>query len=145
MKTNIIHFGDHAMTAHSIPTETTTIQRPSVARVLLGLEGAALFVVAVLLYRQFTDFGWLFFAVFLLAPDLAMLPYLLNKRAGMMGYNAAHTFVAPLALLGLAVVFGWGWGLALGFVWLAHIGMDRAAGYGLKYRTDFKETHLNRV
>jgi hypothetical protein len=30
-------------------------------------------------------------------------------------------------------------------VWFAHIGMDRLLGYGLKYPTDFKDTHLQRV
>ncbi|KKB35215.1 hypothetical protein QY97_01956 [Bacillus thermotolerans] len=35
--------------------------------------------------------------------------------------------------------------LAVGLIWSAHIGMDRAIGYGLKYSTHFKDTHLNRV
>jgi len=26
-----------------------------------------------------------------------------------------------------------------------NIGMDRVSGYGLKYATDFKDTHLERV
>ncbi|MDQ1710546.1 MAG: hypothetical protein QOG49_1931, partial [Frankiaceae bacterium] len=26
-----------------------------------------------------------------------------------------------------------------------HIGMDRALGYGLKYETDFKDTHLGHI
>jgi hypothetical protein len=34
-------------------------------------------------------------------------------------------------------------GLAL--IWLAHIGVDRALGYGLKYPDGFKDTHLQRV
>ena len=28
-------------------------------------------------------------------------------------------------------------------VWAAHIGVDRAVGYGLKYPTGFKHTHLS--
>ena len=35
--------------------------------------------------------------------------------------------------------------LAVGLVWLAHIGIDRALGYGLKYPTHFEDTHLQRV
>lgn len=128
----------------TLPTENATA-RPSVARVLLGLEGAAVFVAAILLYRAFSGFGWVFFVGLLLAPDAAMLPYMASKRAGMLGYNLAHTYLTPLALLGLALLWGWGWGLALGLVWLAHIGMDRAVGYGLKYSTAFKDTHLGRV
>ena len=33
----------------------------------------------------------------------------------------------------------------LGLIWLTHIGVDRAIGYGLKYPTGFKDTHLKRV
>jgi hypothetical protein len=32
--------------------------------------------------------------------------------------------------------------LALGLVWLAHIGLDRLQGYGLKYDDSFQHTHL---
>jgi hypothetical protein len=35
--------------------------------------------------------------------------------------------------------------LQVRLIWLAHIGLDRAVGYGLKYPTAFKETHLQRV
>ena len=34
---------------------------------------------------------------------------------------------------------------AVALVWFAHIGMDRALGYGLKYETDFRDTHLGRI
>ena len=30
-------------------------------------------------------------------------------------------------------------------IWAAHIGFDRALGYGLKYPTSFGETHLGRI
>ena len=30
-------------------------------------------------------------------------------------------------------------------IWFAHIEWDRALGYGLKYPTFFKDTHLQRV
>ena len=32
--------------------------------------------------------------------------------------------------------------LALGLIWLAHIGFDRALGYGLKSASGFRDTHL---
>ena len=31
-----------------------------------------------------------------------------------------------------------------GLIWIAHIGFDRALGYGLKYPTGFGDTHLGR-
>jgi hypothetical protein len=35
--------------------------------------------------------------------------------------------------------------VAVALIWFAHIGMDRTVGYGLKYPTSFKDTHLQRV
>jgi hypothetical protein len=35
--------------------------------------------------------------------------------------------------------------LAVALIWIAHIGFDRLLGYGLKYISDFKHTHLQRV
>jgi Domain of unknown function (DUF4260) len=35
--------------------------------------------------------------------------------------------------------------VAIALIWLAHIGMDRIAGYGLKYAGDFTDTHLGRI
>ncbi|AIM07305.1 hypothetical protein BAHan_3779 [Bacillus anthracis] len=33
----------------------------------------------------------------------------------------------------------------IGLIWTAHIGMDRMFGYGLKYETEFKGTHIQRL
>lgn len=32
-----------------------------------------------------------------------------------------------------------------GLIWLAHLGFDRMLGFGLKYPTFFKDTHLEHV
>jgi hypothetical protein len=34
---------------------------------------------------------------------------------------------------------------ALAMIWLAHVGIDRALGYGLKYGDAFNATHLGRI
>jgi hypothetical protein len=34
---------------------------------------------------------------------------------------------------------------ALALIWLAHAGFDRALGYGLKYASGFRDTHLGRI
>ncbi len=86
----------------------------------------------------------LFFLLFLW-PDLFMLGYLANARLGAALYNLAHTEAFPL-LLGAAAVFeDWRKVLSFALIWLAHIGFDRLLGYGLKYPTFFKDTHLQRV
>jgi hypothetical protein len=35
--------------------------------------------------------------------------------------------------------------LSLATIWIAHIGFDRALGYGLKYGSGFTHTHLGRI
>ena len=68
-----------------------------------------------------------------------------GERVGAAVYDAAHTYALPI-LLGLAGVLADAEvAKTLALIWLAHIGADRAIGYGLKYPTDFNETHLQRV
>ena len=73
-----------------------------------------------------------------------MLGYLAGPRAGARAYNLAHSHVAPalLALLGVTALPAV---LPCAALWAAHIGFDRALGYGLKSETRFGETHLGRI
>lgn len=113
-------------------------------RRLLRVEGAALAAVALLGYAHFGA-GWWLFAVLVLAPDLSMLGYLAGPRMGAVAYNAAHTTVLPLALGALGALWGWPAAVAVALIWLAHIGIDRVLGYGLKYPDAFGHTHLGRI
>jgi hypothetical protein len=112
-------------------------------RLLLRLEGAA-FAAAVAFYAQ-AGFSWPAFALFFLAPDLAMLAYLAGPRAGAIAYNLAHTYVLAAALTLAGFFAGAPIAAAGGLIWIAHIGFDRALGYGLKYSSAFGDTHLGRI
>ena len=75
------------------------------------------------------------------AGAAAQLQDLGGTRIGAASYNAAHATPRPAMMTGL----GW-WQhrplvLALGLVWLAHIGLDQLPGYGLKYGGSFQHTH----
>jgi hypothetical protein len=109
--------------------------------ILLRLEGAAVFTAAILLYAHLGLTWWAFVAL-ILVPDASMLGYLANARIGAASYNVVHTATAPIALLGLAFLLGSSLTMSLGAIWLAHIGVDRMLGYGLKYATGFADTHL---
>ena len=120
---------------------------PAVAgtpRMLLRIEGACIFAIAIVLYARLGESWWLF-AILFLAPDLSFLGYLAGARLGAMTYNLLHTIAAPilLALAGLFVPYEPAMAIAL--IWLAHCGFDRALGYGLKYETGFGFTHLGRI
>lgn len=116
----------------------------SMPGLLLHIEGFALFVAAVLLYIHLGASGWLFLLL-ILAPDLSMIGYLRSPRVGAVVYDVAHLEAIPLLLLVIAFLAGGSAFLPFGLIWLAHIGMDRTVGYGLKYASGFKDTHLERV
>jgi hypothetical protein len=113
-------------------------------RLLLRLEGTALFAAATAAYFVLGGSAGWFFGLFFL-PDVALLPYLIGPRVGAFTYNLAHTTTLALALGAVAVAVG-SMPVTLGaLVWLAHIGFDRALGYGLKHAGSFKDTHIQRA
>ena len=113
-------------------------------RNLLRLEGAVLLAGALLAYDQ-VGAGWGAFALLFLVPDVSLLGYLAGARTGAMLYNAAHSYLGPAALIALGALAAQPVALALGLVWLAHIGFDRLLGYGLKYGSSFGATHLGQL
>jgi hypothetical protein len=130
------------------------------ARLHLHLDGVALLAGAVLAYALAGGSWWLFLAL-LLAPDLFMLGYLGGPRVGAAVYNAGHSLLWPAVLIGTAVLSGGAEAiepaagaaraggpsvlLSVGIIWAAHIGMDRAFGFGYKYPTAFSDTDIGRA
>ena len=112
--------------------------------VLLRLEGAALFGASIALYLHF-DFSVLALVLLFLVPDLSMLGYLAGPRVGAATYNAVHTDLWPIILAAVGVLADTSVLIQVALIWLAHIGLDRMLGFGLKYPTAFKDTHLGRV
>jgi len=110
-------------------------------RIWLRAEGFSVFVLSLLFYRN-SGMSWWIFLALLLTPDLSMLPYLINPHVGSASYNAVHSYFLPLGLTAIAVAFGHIETLPYLSIWLAHIGLDRFLGYGLKYPTAFGQTHL---
>lgn len=113
-------------------------------RALLRLEGLALFAGMTLLYGLWGGPWWLY-AVLFLAPDLAFLAYLAGPKIGAWVYNAVHSTILPMAMLTIGFGFAPPLVLSLALIWLSHIGIDRALGYGLKYDAGFGFTHLGRI
>jgi hypothetical protein len=113
-------------------------------RALLHAEGLVVAVAAVALFFH-ADYPWWLLVALVLAPDLSMLGYLAGSTVGTVAYDVVHTYVLPVALAAIGLIFDAETAVQLGLIWLTHIGVDRALGYGLKYPTGFKDTHLQRV
>lgn len=113
-------------------------------RTVLRLEGLALFLGMTLLYGVWDGSWWVYAALFM-APDLSFLAYFGGPRFGAMMYNAAHSYMVPMALMTVGFAMAEPLVLSIAMIWLAHIGFDRALGYGLKYASGFTFTHLGRI
>ncbi len=112
--------------------------------VMLRVEGIAALLVTIALYAQTGASWWLFLAL-LFVPDLAFIGIAISREFATLLYNIVHTYTLPL-LLGLAaVVLGANDLLPIVLIWGAHISLDRAVGYGLKYSLEPKNTHLDRA
>ena len=129
-------------------SETTVTAETGAAtggvRTLLRLEGVVLFAGMTLLYALW-DGSWWVYAILFLAPDLSFAAYLAGPKAGAIVYNAAHSYLLPVALMTAGLAMASPLVLSIAMIWLAHIGFDRALGYGLKYASGFGFTHMGRI
>ncbi|RPD45721.1 DUF4260 family protein [Hymenobacter sediminis] len=113
-------------------------------KTLLKLEELAQALLALTVFAYLPYAWWVLPATFLL-PDLSMVGYLAGPRVGAVCYNIAHHKALAVAV-GLA-----GWWLAqpvlllAGTILLFHSAFDRLLGYGLKYGTGFRDTHLDHI
>ncbi|WP_155590772.1 DUF4260 domain-containing protein [Lysinibacillus cavernae] len=113
-------------------------------RKIISLEYVIAFIITVFFYGQL-DFSWLYFIVFLLLPDVTMIGYFINTKIGALFYNIGHSFVVPALLLVIGFMTTTPILLMVAMIWLAHIFLDRALGYGLKYDEAFTKTHLQQI
>ena len=111
---------------------------------LLKLEYLAEFLLGFFLFKVLS-YDWWWFPLLLFTPDISMIGYLINPKVGAYLYNFFHHkgLGVVLTILGMITFINV---LSLaGAIILAHIGMDRFFGFGLKHRTGFKDTHLGKI
>lgn len=111
----------------------------------LRLEGLAVLISAVLCYKYIETASWEMFFILFFVPDVSFSGYLGGKKVGAIFYNIMHSYITPLCV---GILF---WSLShmdwnyIPLIWIAHIGFDRALGYGLKYFEGFHYTHLGEI
>ncbi|MCJ2059228.1 DUF4260 domain-containing protein [Methylobacterium sp. J-048] len=113
-------------------------------RRLLRLEGLLVLIAASVAYGRL-EASWWSFALLFFVPDLTLLGYGAGRGAGAALYNVGHWYGLPAASLAWGVLAPAPEILATGLIWAAHIGLDRALGYGLKYPAGFGVTHLGAI
>ena len=123
---------------------TATLVAPPSTRSWLRAEGVAAFLAGLAIFGA-TGGPWLLAVPLLLLPDVSAIGYLRGPRLGALTYNLVHNWALGVAVLGIGAWSGMGGLTIAGAILVAHVGMDRAMGYGLKLPTSFQETHLGRI
>jgi hypothetical protein len=77
--------------------------------------------------------------------DLSAIGYLLNPRVGALTYNIGHSLIGPTLLVAIYIATTSQGVLFFALIWLFHIFVDRALGYGLKHAKGFEHTHLGPI
>jgi len=111
---------------------------------ILRFEGVLFFLISLYLFHL-RDQSWLIFILLLFTPDISMIGYLKDKKIGAVIYNVGHNYILAIILVILANLTPYDWMVTIGIILFAHVSLDRALGFGLKYSTDFKDTHIQRV
>ncbi len=120
------------------------MQNPILKRII-SLEYLTVAVLVALFYIVVGGFPWYWLVIFFFVFDLSAVGYFINPKVGAIVYNIGHSLIGPglLAMVYIgttndAILF-------VTLVWLFHIFVDRALGYGLKHTTSFHHTHLGPI
>ena len=113
-------------------------------KTIIQLEELGLFILGIYLF-SLLNFEWWWFLVLILAPDLAMLGYLFGNKRGAFFYNVFHHRGIAILVYILGCYLKMELLQLIGVILFSHSSMDRIFGYGLKYESGFKYTHLGEI
>ncbi len=132
-------------TLASVRTQSSSAGMTSGAvRGWLRLEGFAAFAAGLALFGA-SGGNWWFIIPMMLLPDISAVGYLAGSRVGSHTYNLLHNWAPGLLVLGLGTWLASPALQLVAAILIAHVGMDRALGYGLKLPSSFQDTHLGRI
>lgn len=113
-------------------------------KTIIKFEELAMVVLGIYLISLLPYPWWLFLAL-IMAPDIGMLGYLFNDRAGAISYNIFHHKGLALTIYLVGIYLSLPLCQLTGIILFSHASLDRIFGYGLKYDKGFKFTHLGEI
>ena len=113
-------------------------------KLILAVENAIFLILSVYLFYIFGG-SWVFFLALFLVPDVSMAGYLINISFGAFLYNLVHNYFLAICLLVVAALIKSNVLAEASFILAAHVSVDRLFGFGLKYPTHFKDTHIQKL
>jgi len=102
-------------------------------------------ILVAVFYISVGNFAWYWLPILFVVFDLSAAGYVFNARIGAFVYNIGHSLIGPTLLVALYIATTSQGVLFVALIWLFHIFVDRALGYGLKHTTSFEHTHLGPI
>ena len=102
-------------------------------------------ILVAVFYVSVGNFAWYWLPILFVVFDLSAVGYLVNKKVGALLYNLGHSLIGPTLLVALYIANTSQAILFIALIWLFHIFVDRALGYGLKHTKGFEHTHLGPI
>jgi hypothetical protein len=112
-------------------------------KTIIKLEELGFFLFGIYLFNQLNH-AWWWFLILILVPDFSMIGYLVNNKIGAFLYNLVHHRAIAIFVYLMGIYFSNNVIQLAGIILFSHSSMDRMLGYGLKYETGFKFTHLGK-
>lgn len=110
---------------------------------LIQIEELAITTACIYLIAQLhISLSWWLYILLFFSPDIGMLGYVINNKAGAITYNIFHHRGLAITVVALGVFLSIEYVTLAGLLLLAHASFDRIFGFGLKYFRSFKHTHL---
>lgn len=117
----------------------------TVMKKVVSIEYVLAAIALVVFYISVGGFAWYWLPISFLVFDISMIGYFVNNRVGALGYNIGHSMIGPTILMLIYILTENQISLFIALLWLFHIFVDRAMGYGLKHVTGFHHTHLGSI
>lgn len=102
-------------------------------------------ILTIIFFVGVGGFAWWWLIVLFVVFDISAVGYVVNNKIGALTYNIGHSLIGPIVLATIYIVVQNQSILFITLLWLFHIFVDRALGYGLKYQTGFQHTHLGAI
>ena len=113
-------------------------------KITLKLEELAMLLLGIYVFG-FLYYEWWWFLILFLAPDLGMIGYAINNKAGAFLYNLFHHKGVAIMIYLAGFFFLVPVLQLIGVIMFSHAAFDRLLGYGLKYEKGFQYTHLGTI
>ena len=110
------------------------IQLEELAQMALGILGLSMLA---------PEFSWWVWILLFLSPDISFIAYIAGMKAGTVVYNIFHHRGIAIATAAAGLWMNSDLMMLAGIILYTHACFDRMLGYGLKFPTGFKHTHLD--